>query len=99
MLMNNYIHPLQHQALKKPLSNPSNKHANGNALNKMLHRVSKGNVDVSKHAGEGLTERDVEVNVATGRLIENKMHAAKREGIPDLLVMTDEAALVVSTNH
>src|SRR5699024_12080104 len=99
MLMNNYSQPLQTQALKKPLSPPSKKHTNVNEFKKKLHHASKGNVKVSKHAGERLTERNIQINDATWQLIENKMQAAKQKGISDALVITDEAALVVSTKN
>jgi len=99
MLMNNYIHPLQQQALKKPVSTPSKKDTTVNDFKKMLHHASKGNVKVSKHAGERLTERNIQINDATWQLIENKMQAAKQKGISDALVITDEAALVVSTKN
>src|SRR5699024_942930 len=97
MLMNHYIDRLQQEPLKKPVSHRSKKDTTVNDFKKMLHHASKGNVKVSKHAGERLTERNIQINDATWQLIENKMQAAKQKGISDALVITDEAALVVST--
>src|SRR5699024_10419915 len=99
MLMNNYIHPLQQQALKKPVYTPSKKDTTVNDFKKMLHHASKDNVKVSKHAGERSTERKMQSNDATWQVIENKMQAAKQKGMSDALVITDEAALVVSTKN
>src|SRR5699024_7057447 len=99
MIMNNYIHGLQQQRLKKPVSTQSKKHTTENDYKKMLHHTSNGNVKVSKHTGERLTERNIQINDATWQLIENKMQAAKQKGISDALVITDEAALVVSTKN
>src|SRR5699024_1043971 len=99
MLMNNYIHPLQQQALKKPVSTPSKKDTTVNDFKKMLHHASKGNEKVSKHAVERLTERNIQINHATEQLVENKMQDAKLKGISDALVITDEAAVVVKTKN
>src|SRR5699024_6691655 len=99
MLMNNYIHPLQQRALKKSVSTPSKKDTTVNDCKKMLHHASKGKVKVSKHAGERRTERNSQINDATWQLIENEMQAAKKKGVCDALVITDEGALVVSTKN
>src|SRR5699024_6143974 len=99
MLMNNYIHPLQQQALKKPVSTPSKKDTTVNDCKKPLHHASKCTVKVSKHAAERLTARNRQINDATWQLIDNTMQAANQRGTTHALVITDEAALVVSTKN
>ncbi|KHE73292.1 TIGR02530 family flagellar biosynthesis protein [Halobacillus sp. BBL2006] len=54
---------------------------------------------VSKHAKERLQERKIEIGEAKWREISNKMSEAKRKGVTDSLVITDQATLVVSTKN
>ncbi|MFZ3576611.1 TIGR02530 family flagellar biosynthesis protein [Virgibacillus sp. DJP39] len=57
-------------------------------------------VKVSKHAKERLQERNITINDKQWQLITEKMVEAKNKGITDSLVVTDNAALLVSTkNH
>ncbi|RLL45321.1 flagellar protein [Oceanobacillus piezotolerans] len=54
---------------------------------------------ISKHASERLNERSIEINDKQWKLINEKMQEAKRKGVTDSLVLTNNAALVVSTKN
>lgn len=55
---------------------------------------------VSKHATQRLNERNITIDKAEWEAISDKMNEAKKKGITDSLVITDQATLVVSTkNH
>lgn len=55
---------------------------------------------ISKHAEQRLIERDIHINEQQWSKIAAKMTEAKAKGITDSLVITNDAALLVSTkNH
>ncbi|MCA0969136.1 flagellar protein [Halobacillus litoralis] len=57
-------------------------------------------IKVSKHAKERLQQRNIKIDDQQWDAISSKMTEAKKKGITDSLVITDEATLVVSTkNH
>ncbi|WP_404452624.1 flagellar protein [Virgibacillus necropolis] len=62
--------------------------------------VDAQTVKVSKHAKERLQERNITINEKQWQAITEKMIEAKNKGITDSLVVTNDAALLVSTkNH
>lgn len=57
----------------------------------------KTELKVSKHAQQRLTERNISIDSNVWKTIESKINEAKQKGIKDSLVVTNDAALVVST--
>ena len=97
--MNNYIHPLQQAAAHRTPAQHTKK-VTGTPFKTILNDASTStDVKVSKHAKERLTERNISINDAKWQTIGNKMQEAKEKGITDALVLTDEAALIVSTKN
>ncbi|UOQ43050.1 flagellar protein [Halobacillus salinarum] len=54
---------------------------------------------VSKHAKERLKDRNISISDSKWLAISEKMAEAKAKGITDSLVVTNDAALVVSTKN
>lgn len=98
--MDHRIHQTQSHALQFPnVNQPSaKKQATGSQFKDIL--VDAQTVKVSKHAKERLQERNIMINDKQWQAITEKMIEAKNKGITDSLVVTNDAALLVSTkNH
>ncbi len=54
---------------------------------------------ISKHASQRLTERNINIEDKEWQLIETKVAEARKKGITDSLVVTNQAALLVSTKN
>ncbi|PID02788.1 flagellar protein [Sporosarcina sp. P2] len=54
---------------------------------------------ISKHANDRLQERGIQMTDAEWAHISEKVDEAKRKGIHDSLVLTDQAALIVSAKN
>lgn len=54
---------------------------------------------ISKHATARLHERNIQINDKQWQAIGEKMMEAKQKGITDSLVVTDQAALLVSAKN
>ncbi|WP_373896022.1 TIGR02530 family flagellar biosynthesis protein [Virgibacillus natechei] len=57
------------------------------------------NVKISKHATQRMDERNIQLNENQWSAITEKMDEAKGKGVTDSLVLTNDAALVVSTKN
>ncbi|MEC2053809.1 flagellar protein [Peribacillus psychrosaccharolyticus] len=56
-------------------------------------------LSVSKHAQKRLTQRNIEIDQLTWSKIEDKVREAKKMGVTDSLVITQNAALVISAKN
>lgn len=54
---------------------------------------------ISKHANDRLQERGIQMTEAEWAHISERVDEAKRKGIRDSLVLTDQAALIVSAKN
>ncbi|WP_374724034.1 TIGR02530 family flagellar biosynthesis protein [Calidifontibacillus erzurumensis] len=54
---------------------------------------------ISKHAEKRLNERNIHIDEQLWNKIAEKVNEAKAKGISDSLVVTDKAALIVSTKN
>ncbi|MBA2174107.1 flagellar protein [Halobacillus locisalis] len=94
--VNPHVHQL-HQPL--PTKSPT-KHTKTNDISFRDALQEATQLKVSKHASERLKERNISIDDKQWSDISAKMTEAKRKGVTDSLVITDQAALVVSTkNH
>lgn len=97
--MNNYVHPLQQQAVKQAIPAKPTNPKTANVFKDVLHQAARNDVKVSKHADSRLKERNIHIDKTTWQTIGSKMEAAKQKGVTDALVLTDDAALIVSTKN
>ena len=58
-----------------------------------------GSLAVSKHAQKRLTQRNIEIDSKTWMEIGDKVKEARKLGVTDSLVLTREAALVISAKN
>ncbi|SFA77555.1 flagellar operon protein [Lentibacillus halodurans] len=97
--MDHRIHQLQqHHAM--PLSTvkmPANHSQSETSFKDVLTEVQ--DIKISKHAEQRLNERDITINETQWQTISAKMGEAKQKGVTDSLVLTDEAALLVSAKN
>ncbi|AXH98704.1 flagellar protein [Sporosarcina sp. PTS2304] len=65
-----------------------------------LHQATETEkLKISKHASDRLQERGIYMTDAEWARIGEKVNEAKRKGIRDSLVLTDQAALIVSAKN
>ncbi|MGY0691563.1 TIGR02530 family flagellar biosynthesis protein [Virgibacillus sp. FSP13] len=95
--MDHRIHQTQ---VNKPLfptvNRPVTKQSSSANFKDILSDVQ---VKVSKHAKERLNERNITIHENEWQQITNKMAEAKQKGVTDSLVLTKDAALLVSTKN
>ncbi|UJL47942.1 flagellar protein [Virgibacillus sp. NKC19-16] len=61
--------------------------------------ADKQNLKISKHAQQRMNERNIYLNESQWSAITEKMDEAKGKGVTDSLVLTNDAALLVSTKN
>lgn len=90
-------HPLSHikQQTKKSVE------SNGPSFKELLGDTIKDDttLKVSKHAEKRLSERNIKIDQELWNKIEQKVNEAKGKGVSDSLVVTDQAALIVSAKN
>ncbi|WP_106497620.1 TIGR02530 family flagellar biosynthesis protein [Lentibacillus sp. Marseille-P4043] len=95
--MDHRIHQTQ---VNKPLfptvNRPVTKQSSSANFKDILSDVQ---VKVSKHAKERLNERNITIHENEWQQITTKMAEAKQKGVTDSLVLTKDAALLVSTKN
>ncbi|WP_164668990.1 TIGR02530 family flagellar biosynthesis protein [Virgibacillus doumboii] len=96
--MDHRIHQLnQHHSMPLPnVKKPDHKSETA-SFKDVLAGVQE--LKVSKHAQERLTERNITINEKQWQEISQKMVEAKQKGVTDSLVLTDDAALLVSAKN
>lgn len=96
--MDHRIHQLQ-QHYKMPLPSVK-KTANSEPEIRFKDVLSNvQDIKISKHAVQRLNERNITINETQWQTISDKMAEAKQKGVTDSLVLTDEAALLVSAKN
>ena len=92
------INPLPKQAMlpssKQTIAKPKPMQAFQSILDQ-----KKSNLTLTKHAEERMVERNIIMNESKWQSIATQVEKAKAKGITDSLVLTDEAALVVSAKN
>ncbi|GGA16125.1 MULTISPECIES: TIGR02530 family flagellar biosynthesis protein [Psychrobacillus] len=65
-----------------------------------LHEATvKTELKVSKHANQRLIDRNIHISEAQWQMINDKVAEARSKGVKDSLVLTDQAALIVSAKN
>ncbi|GAE36033.1 TIGR02530 family flagellar biosynthesis protein [Halalkalibacter akibai] len=88
------------QSLPKPIQksvNQSNKTSFNDYLKNEIQ--SRAQLKVSKHAEHRMSTRGIEISDEKWLIIQEKVKEAKQKGVTDSLVITDNAALVVSAKN
>jgi flagellar operon protein len=96
--MDHRIHQLPHQHalnVTTPVRQPSSK-SNVNFKDVLTEQTG---LKISKHASERLQERNIEIDTNQWEQINDKVKEAKAKGITDSLVITEQAALLVSAKN
>lgn len=94
----NGLHRLPHPSTVNQNRAISNEHGSfKNVLQNQLHEDSE--LKISKHAEKRLHKRDVDVTDAEWNKITEKVEQAQNKGVNDAIVLTDNAALVVSAEN
>ncbi|WP_017753759.1 TIGR02530 family flagellar biosynthesis protein [Calidifontibacillus oryziterrae] len=90
-------HPLAqiNQPVKKPLD------PNRTSFKDLLDtlQTEQSSLKISKHAEKRLNERNIHIDQELWQRIEQKVNEAKVKGVHDSLVVTDQAALIVSAKN
>ena len=92
------INPLPKQAMLPSTKQISSKPKPMQAFQTILDQ-KKSNLTLTKHAEERMVERNIIMNESKWQSIATQVEKAKAKGITDSLVLTDEAALVVSAKN
>ena len=94
--------PITTQPISKAKSNHQTIPVTGQGFKQQLQQATSatnGNLKVSKHAQLRMNQRNIDINPATWLKIEAQIKQAKKMGVTDSLVLTKEAALVVSAKN
>lgn len=100
--MDHRIHQLNYHPLipfkqqKKSAVEP-----NGPSFKELLGNTIEedATLKISKHAEKRLNERNIKIDQELWHKIEQKVNEAKGKGVSDSLVITDQAALIVSAKN
>lgn len=93
--MDHRIQQLQQHTMPLPVvKKPSDNNKPDISFNDVLQDAQ--GINISKHAEQRLNERNIIINETQWQTITEKMTEAKQKGVTDSLVLTDEAALLVS---
>lgn len=96
--MDHRIHQLQqHHAMPLPTVKKPDSKSESNSFKDILAGAQE--LKVSKHAKERLIERNISIDEKQWQEISQKMGEAKQKGVTDSLVLTNDAALLVSMKN
>ncbi|EGQ27383.1 TIGR02530 family flagellar biosynthesis protein [Mammaliicoccus sciuri] len=86
--------PLIHQGKSQQTAKP-----NHSFIEHLQKATQPEKLKISKHANDRLQERGIQMTDAEWTRISEKVDEAKRKGIRESLVLTDQAALIVSAKN
>lgn len=89
------IHQLQHH----PLTLTAAKKANKPAASFQAILEKESSLKISKHAEKRLKDRNITFKDDKWTLIKNKVLEAKQKGLDETLILSKEAALIVSAKN
>ncbi len=96
----NVAHSLR--ALPRPTKTPNHQVSEKTGEFQRLftaHLQQQQELKISKHAKQRMESRGIEITEAKWNIIQEKMLEAKQKGVHDSLVITEDAALVVSAKN
>ncbi|HEU5140233.1 MAG TPA: TIGR02530 family flagellar biosynthesis protein [Bacillales bacterium] len=92
-----HLMPTGHPQPKIPRKGPEHKEAFDRVLQQEIGRSEE--LKISKHAQQRMNERNISIDATQWQSIQSRMTEAGRKGITDSLVVTKNAALVVSMTN
>ncbi|WP_280768977.1 TIGR02530 family flagellar biosynthesis protein [Salipaludibacillus daqingensis] len=94
-------HHLQQPLPKPPVKRPVTQNNAENSFQNMLASKidEQQKLKISKHAEQRLMDRGIEVSGDVWNEIHSKVKEAKQKGVQDSLVLTNDAAFVVSAKN
>lgn len=95
--MDHRIQQVHGQVLLPNQTTKSQKNIGNTSFKDVLSDVQS--LKISKHAQTRLTERNITIADEKWQVISEKVNQAKQKGITDSLVVTEEAALLVSAKN
>ncbi|MFC4557121.1 TIGR02530 family flagellar biosynthesis protein [Virgibacillus kekensis] len=95
--MSHHIHQVQQHHIMQPTVKKTPARQNTESFKDVLAGVQE--LKVSKHAKERLSQRNITISDNQWQSISEKMSEAKQKGVTDSLVLTNKAALLVSTKN
>ena len=75
------------------------KHTANKSFSELLAEQTTKELKLSKHASNRLQERNIHIDERQWERITNKVFEAKSKGVNDSLVLTNNAALIVSAKN
>ncbi|TMN23583.1 flagellar protein [Lentibacillus cibarius] len=95
--MDHRIHQLQRHPIIAPSVKKTQQPKTETGFKDVLKDVQ--DVKISKHAKDRMNTRNIIVNKQQWQTISEKMNDARKKGVTDSLVLTDNAALLVNTKN
>lgn len=94
--------PISSQPIPLAKSNKQSVSVSGRGFNQHLQQAvetSNCKLTISKHAQLRMCQRNIDIDSTTWSKIESQMQNAKKMGVTESLVLTENAALVVSAKN
>ena len=94
--------PISSQPISLAKSKKQSIPVSGQGFNQHLQQAvesKNSKLTISKHAQIRMAQRNIDIDSATWSKIESKIQQAKKMGVTESLVLTDNAALVVSAKN
>ncbi|MBM7571826.1 TIGR02530 family flagellar biosynthesis protein [Aquibacillus albus] len=95
--MDHRIQHLHQQALLPKIKKPNSNTTQTTSFQEVFKDAQR--IQLSKHAKERLTQRNIQLDASQWEKISQKIEEAKQKGVTDSLVLTNSAALLVSTKN
>lgn len=93
-----HIQPLQPTLRQQPVKRPSIS-TSKQSFSQELEKATNYQLKISKHASARLNERNIHIDEKQWQRITDKVFEARSKGVIDSLVLTDQAALIVSAKN
>lgn len=93
-----HIQPLQPTLRQQPVKRPSIS-TSKQSFSQELEKATNHQLKISKHASARLNERNIHIDQQQWQRITDKVFEARSKGVIDSLVLTDQAALIVSAKN
>ncbi|PRO65225.1 TIGR02530 family flagellar biosynthesis protein [Alkalicoccus urumqiensis] len=86
-------------ALKPPQTQQAESKNTNSSFKTLLQEKSEESLKISRHAEKRMEERNIHVPEKTWEAIQSKVSEAEKKGVKDSLVLTSEAAFVISAQN
>lgn len=94
--------PISAQPISLPKPKTNDVHPTGQGFKQQLQNAVESNnqkLIVSKHAQARMAQRNINIDSLTWTKIESQLQQARKMGVSESLVLTEQAALVISAKN